>query len=132
NKKIDKQARILISLFVFIHSFFILNICMNQTNYVFQFPHTYLMSTWSSLLYGPLLFLYFRRVSKSTTFQQKDLLHFLPTLALTLYMVMEVYAFSSSDKLNLMLDRLQEGLNPGDSVNLLPLVALKAISLAIY
>lgn len=132
NKKIDKQARILISLFVFIHSFFILNICTNNTNYVFQFPHTYLMSTWSSFLYGPLLYLYFRRVSQSTGFRRKDLWHFLPTLALTLYLTAEVYALSGSDKLKLMLGRLQEGLNPSDSAKLLSLVALKAVSLAVY
>lgn len=132
NKKIDKQARILIAIFIFIHSLFILNISINNTNYVFEFPHTYLMSTWASFLYGPLLFLYFRRVSQSKNFSSRDLWHFLPSLGLTIYMVKDVYAYSASDKLHLMLNRLEEGLNPGDSAKLLLLVILKAISLAVY
>lgn len=132
NKKIDKQARILISLFVFIHSLFILNICVNQTNYVFEFPHTYLMSTWSSFLYGPLLFLYFKRVSKSTDLNKKDYWHFIPTLILTIYLVFNVYAFSGSEKVIQMLQRLEDGLNPGDSTKLLLLVILKTISLGVY
>lgn len=132
NKKIDLQARILIALFVFIHSLFILNICANQTNYVFEFPHTYLMSTWSSLLYGPLLFLYFKRVSKSTNLNKKDFWHFLPTIALTIYLIFTVYAFSGSEKVAQMLQRLEDGLNPGDSTKLILLVVLKAISLGVY
>ncbi|MBA4744790.1 MAG: AraC family transcriptional regulator [Muricauda sp.] len=132
NKKIDKQARILIAIFVFIHSLFILNICINQTNYVFEFPHTYLMSTWSSFLYGPLLFLYFKRVSKSTNLKKNDLWHFLPTLVLTVYLIFTVYGFSGSEKVNQMLQRLQEGLNPGDSTKLLLMVVLKATSLGVY
>ncbi|MCB0372565.1 MAG: AraC family transcriptional regulator [Muricauda sp.] len=132
NKKIDKQARILIAFFIFIHSLFILNISINNTNYVFEFPHTYLMSTWASFLYGPLLFLYFRRVSNSKQLSTKDLWHLLPSAGLTIYLTMEVYAYSSSEKLHLMLDRLQEGLNPGDSAKLMLLVILKAISLAVY
>lgn len=132
SKKIDKQARILISIFIFIHSLFILNICVNQTNYVFQYPHTYLMSTWSSFMYGPLLFLYFRRVSKSHDFNAKDLLHFLPTFLLMVYMIFTVYAFTGSEKILQMLNRLQEGLNPGDSTKLVLMVILKALSLAVY
>ncbi|MHA7830625.1 MAG: helix-turn-helix domain-containing protein [Flagellimonas sp.] len=132
NKKIDKQARILIASFVFIHSLFILNICVNHTNYVFEFPHTYLMSTWSSLLYGPLLFLYFKRVSKSTDLGKGDLWHFLPTLVLTVYLIFTVYGFSGTEKINQMLQRLEEGLNAGDSTRLALLVALKAISLGFY
>lgn len=132
NKKIDKQARILIALFIFIHSLFILNICINNTNYVFQFPHTYLLSTWSAFLYGPLLYLYFRRVSQSKSLVSKELWHFLPTLVLTIYLTIEVYSLSGDHKLSLMLGRLQEGLNPGDSAKFLSLVTLKAFSLAIY
>ena len=132
NKKIDLQARGLIALFVFIHSLFILNICANQTNYVFEFPHTYLMSTWSSFLYGPLLFLYFKRVSKSTDLNKKDYWHLLPTVVLTIYLTFTVYSFSGSEKVIQMLQRLEDGLNPGDSTKLVLLVILKAISLGVY
>lgn len=132
NKKIDKQARNLIATFVFIHSLFILNICVNQTNYVFVFPHTYLMSTWCSFLYGPLLFLYFKRVSKSSDLNKTDLWHFLPTVILTIYLIFTVYGFSGTEKINQMLQRLEEGLNPGDSTKLVLMVALKSLSLGIY
>ncbi|NDV44199.1 helix-turn-helix domain-containing protein [Flagellimonas sediminis] len=132
NKNIDLQARILISIFVFIHSLFILNICVNNTNYVFEFPHTYLMSTWSSFLYGPLLYFYFRRVAKSSGFKWTDVWHFLPTVGLLIYMVFYVYAFTGPEKIDQMLTRLQQGLNPGDSTKLTLLVIIKAISLAVY
>ncbi len=132
NKKIDKEARTLIALFVFIHSLFILNICVNNTNYVFEFPHTYLMSTWSSFLYGPLLYLYFRRVSRYKNLKVRDLWHFIPTVILLFYLIPEVYAFTGTEKLNAMLDRLKDGINPGDSTKLILLVLLKAISLAVY
>ena len=132
NKKIDNQARIIIALFVFIHSFFILNISINRANYLFEIPHSYLMSTWSSLLYGPLLFLYFRRVSQRHQFKWEDLWHFIPTLLLVGYLIPNVYAFTGEEKVNLMLSRLQNGLSPSDSSKLVLIVSLKAISLAVY
>ncbi|MEM8929040.1 MAG: helix-turn-helix domain-containing protein [Bacteroidota bacterium] len=132
NKKIDNHARIIIAIFVFIHSFFILNISINSANYLFEIPHSYLMSTWSSFLYGPLLFLYFRRVSKRHKFTWGDLWHFLPTLLLIGYLIPNVYAFTGEEKVNLMLSRLQNGVSPEDSSKLILIVTLKAISLAVY
>jgi AraC-like DNA-binding protein len=132
NKKIDRNARVLIALFVFIHSLFILNISINRANYLFELPHTYLMSTWSSLLYGPLLFFYFKRVSKKHSFGWEDLWHFVPTLILIGYLIPNVYAFSGEEKVNLMLSRLQNGVSPEDSGKLVLIVTLKAISLVIY
>src|SRR5680860_280403 len=54
NRKIDHIARTLISIFVFIHSTFIFHICISLTHYEYEFPHSYLMSTSFSFLYGPL------------------------------------------------------------------------------
>ena len=132
NKKIDKNARILIAFFVSIHSLFILNISINRSNYLFELPHSYLMSTWSSFLYGPLLFLYFQRVSNKHRFTWKDLWHLLPTLILMAYLIPNVYAFTGPEKINLMLTRLQNGVSPEDSGKLVLIVSLKAISLAVY
>ncbi len=132
NKKIDIHARIIIALFVFIHSLFILNISINRANFLFEIPHSYLMSTWSSFLYGPLLFLYFRRVSQRHRLNWEDFWHFLPTLLLIGYLVPNVYAFTGAEKVNLMLSRLQNGLSPSDSSKLVLIVTLKAISLAVY
>lgn len=132
NKKIDRGSRILIALFVFVHSLFILNICTNRSNYLFEFPHTYLMSTWSSFLYGPLLYFYYKRVSQRHVFNWKDAWHLIPTIILLAYLIPNVYAFTGSEKVNLMLDRMQNGVSPGDSSKLVLLVILKAISLGIY
>ncbi|WP_190809413.1 AraC family transcriptional regulator [Flagellimonas sp. S3867] len=132
NKQIHTQSRLLIASFIFIHSLFILNISVNRANYMFEYPHTYLMSTWASFLYGPLLYFYFKATSQKYKFKKIDILHALPTLALLGYMMLSVYAVSSEDKVHLMLSRIQNGLNPQDSGKLLLLVILKIASLTIY
>jgi len=132
NKKIEIGCRFLIASFVFIHSLFILNISINQANFLFEFPHTYLMSTWSSFLYGPLLFFYFRRVSHTHHIQWKDMWHLFPTLVFLAYLFPNVYLFSGREKIYLMLTRLQIGISPEDSSKLVLIVTLKALSLALY
>lgn len=131
NKKVDRIAKILISSFIFIHSFFILHICLNITNYQYRFPHSYLMSTCFSFLYGPLLYFYFKRITKQYKFKKKDLLHLVPT-ALFLIYILPTYLLSAEEKLALMVGRTENGLNPGDSSNLEIIVALKLISLMAY
>ncbi|MFS4467289.1 helix-turn-helix domain-containing protein [Maribacter sp. 2210JD10-5] len=131
NKKVDLVARILISSFIFIHSFFILHICLNITNYQYQFPHTYLMSTGFSFLYGPLLYFYFKRITQRYKFKAKDLIHLIPTALYIIY-YFPVYALPASDKLELMLNRIENGHNPGDSPDIILLVSLKFISLVAY
>lgn len=132
NTKIQLESRILVSSFVFIHSLFMLNLSINISNYVFEYPHTYLMSTWSSLLYGPLLYLYFKRIAKKSSLKALDYVHLLPSLILTIFLIFEVYNFSGQDKINLMLSRLRYGLNPSDSEKLIMIVFLKAFSLGAY
>ncbi len=131
NKKIDWVAKLLISSFVFIHSFFIFNICLLLTNYQFEFPHSYLMSTVFSFLYGPLLYFYFKRITQQYKFKKLDLLHLVPTV-LFLFYIVPIYAMSAEEKLDLMLSRLVAGFNPGDSVDLTAIVVLKLLSLIIY
>ena len=132
NRKIALEPRILVGAFIFIHSLFMLNLSINLSNYVFEYPHTYLMSTWSSLLYGPLLYLYFKRISSGNRLKGLDFLHFLPSILLSLYLFTEIYSMSNQDKIVLMLNRLRYGLAPGDSEKLTIIVFLKASSLAIY
>ena len=131
NKQVDGAAKILISSFIFIHSFFILHICINITNYQYYFPHTYLMSTVFSLLYGPLLYFYFKRITQKYIFQKRDLLHLIPTVLFVIY-ILPTYSLSSESKLQLMLERANSGLNPGDSPDVAILVILKLISLIVY
>ena len=132
NKQIHLPSRCLIATFIFIHSFFILHIAINRSNYYFQYPHTYLMSTWASFLYGPLLYFYFKSTSEKYRFRTQDLLHLIPTVILVAYLVVNAYAFSYESKIQLMLSRVQNGLNPQDSTRLLLLVILKILSLTVY
>ncbi|MEX0288111.1 MAG: AraC family transcriptional regulator, partial [Flavobacteriaceae bacterium] len=131
NKKIDWIARLLISGFVFIHSFFIFHISLGITNYQYEYPHSYLMSTCFSFLYGPLLYFYFKRITEQYQFKKIDLLHLIPTVLFLIYII-PIYAMSGTEKMDLMLHRVSEGLNPGDSAYIGTIVALKLASLAIY
>lgn len=132
NNNIHRASRCLIAFFIFIHSLFILNISVNRANYGFEYPHTYLMSTWASFLYGPLLYYYFKATSQKYRLKYSDLLHFMPTLILTVYLFITVYNFSAQSKIDLMLQRIGDGANPQDSEDLSVLVVIKAISLAVY
>ncbi len=127
NKKIDLVARSLISAFVFIHSFFILHICLSLTNYQYEFPHSYAMSTCFSFLYGPLLYLYFKRTTQYYRLKQQDLLHLLPTVLFLVYMY-PIYAMSGAEKLGLMMDRITLGRSATD----IGIIILKLASLIIY
>ncbi len=131
NRKIDRIAKILISSFIFIHSVFILNICFNITNYQYEYPHSYLMSTAFSFLYGPLLYFYFKRITKQYVFKKRDLLHLLPTAVFLLYIV-PIYAMSAEDKLALMFQRVADGYRSSDSAYLITIVCLKLTSLIVY
>ena len=132
NRKIRPVAGYLIGAFIFIHSIFILNIAVNRANYLFDFPHFYLISTWAIFLYGPLLYFYFKRTTQRYSFRKWDLLHLLPTVILLGFLIPQVYAISGSEKIALMLTRLQYGVAPHDSNKLTLLVVLKIISLVAY
>lgn len=131
NKKIDVLAKVLISSFIFIHSFFIFHICLNITNYQYEYPHTYLMSTVFSFLYGPLLYFYFKRITQKYVPKKRDLMHLLPTALFLIYIV-PIYTLSTSEKLDLMLERVTSGLNPGDSNQMAIIVVAKLVSLITY
>ena len=131
NNKIDRIAKILISCFLLIHSLFILNIMVNIANYHYIFPHSYLMSTCFSFLYGPLLYFYLQRITQQYQFKKRDLLHLLPTLPLLLYLV-PIYFMSAEDKLSMMLQRVSTGLNAADATYMTIIVVLKLASLLVY
>lgn len=126
NKKVDTVARVLISSFIFIHSLFILHIYLNMTNYHYQFPHSYRMSTGFSFLYGPLLYLYFKRITLSYKFKKVDLLHLLPTILFLIYLIPS-YLMSSDQKLAILLNRVN-----GRSFSDVAIIVLKLTSLLMY
>ena len=131
NRKIDRVARLLISAFVIMHSFFILHIWLTLTNYQFEFPHSYLMSTCFSFLYGPLLFFYFKRITQQYKFKWQDLAHLIPSMLFLVYLI-PIYALPAAAKLELMLNRASAGLNPSDSAFISLIVGLKLASLIVY
>ncbi|MFK7811415.1 MAG: helix-turn-helix domain-containing protein [Maribacter sp.] len=127
NKKVESIAKILITSFIFIHSIFIFHIFLNITKYQVQFPHTYRISAIFSLLYGPLLYLYFKRITQQYKFRKIDLLHFLPTFAFAIYLL-PGYLMSSDQKLEIILSRSSIGRSFSD----ISIIVLKLSSLLIY
>jgi len=127
NKKIEITAKVLISIFIFIHSLFILHIFINLNNYHYKYPHTYSMSACFSFLYGPLLYFYFKRITQNYKFKPRDLLHLLPTVVFLIY-VFPIYLLPAQEKLQLLLDRITSGRSAHD----ITIIVLKLTSLAIY
>ncbi len=131
HKRIDQTARLLIGAFVLIHSVFILNIYLSFTNYSFLYPHSLLMSTGFSFLYGPLLYFYFKRVTKGYEFRPRDVIHLVPTLLIILYLI-PIYAMPAASKLELMLAELQPSADGIMEWEYIIIVALKLSSLIFY
>ena len=125
-RKGDFKASLLISLFVFFHSLLLLHICLNISKYSLNLPNSLFATTSFSLLYGPLLYFYFKRISLKYEFRIKDLLHLLPSIGLFLYFL-PFYLLPAEEKLHILFNR--EGLFY--NVVLL-VVSLKYISLIGY
>ncbi len=101
-KNTDKKGKRLISGFIAVQAFFILDYVFYSTNYQFKYAHTYLMSSSVALLYGPLLFFYFKRIIQQYQFKRTDLLHFLPTVVL-LFFLLPVYNLPFEEKVKIQL-----------------------------
>lgn len=99
----NRVANLLMSIFVFLHSLFIIHICLYITNYKYYFPHILLSTASFSFLYGPLMYFYFKRVTQNYVFRSKDLLHLLPSLCYFIY-VFPIYSLSETEKLNIILN----------------------------
>ncbi len=130
NKKIDPIARTLISIFVFIHSLHILHIFLFMTNLQYSYPHTYLMSAPFSFLFGPLLYFYFKRITRQYRFSKIDLLHLIPTVFMLVYLV-PIYALPAEEKLALLLDKAA-GYTSENSIGFIIVVSLKIVSFVCY
>lgn len=131
NKKTEQIAKILISGFVLIHSVFIFHICFNLTNYHFLFPDSYRMSTVFSFLYGPLLYFYFKRITQHYEFKIRDVIHFIPTVLLIIYLI-PIYTLPTDAKLNILLERENGTAGAVQTFETSTLVVLKVLSLVIY
>ncbi len=103
-KGIDRISTFLISLFVLLHSLFILHLSLYLINYQYYFPSSLLMSTSFALLYGPLIYLYFKMTALDYKLRWKDLLHFLPAIALIVYLI-PLYTLSSDEKFEVLFEQ---------------------------
>lgn len=101
--KKDKVSTLLISVFVVIHSLFIFHIFLFNTKLHFRTPHVLYMSAITAYLYGPLIYLYFKRITLNYKLRSTDLLHLLPT-ALIILALLPILFLPSSEKLRIMLD----------------------------
>lgn len=125
-KKGDIIANLLISGFVLIHSLFMIHLSLFLSKFNFKVPHTLYISTSFSFLYGPLIYFYFKRISKEYKFKKIDLLHLTPTVFLFLFFL-PIYLKGTEEKLHLLYNR-DEILH---SI-LTTVVILKGISLTTY
>jgi AraC-like DNA-binding protein len=123
----DALAKILISVFVLMHSFFIFHIFLFNTNLNYKVPHVLYTSASFSYLYGPLIYFYFKRITLGYQFKKRDLLHLLPTL-MVLMVYLPIYLLPESEKVKIMFEV--------GNFNRIPylygVVGTKTISLAVY
>ena len=103
-KGIDRISTFLISLFVLLHSLFILHLSLYLINYQYYFPNTLLMSTSFALLYGPLIYLYFKMTALGYKLKWKDTLHFVPALVLLVYLI-PLYSLSADKKFAILFEQ---------------------------
>lgn len=104
-RKINKTSTFLMSLFVFFHSLFIIHLSLYLINCHYYFPHTLLLSTTSTLFYGPLIYFYFKMTVTNYKLKWKDLIHLLPALLLLVY-IFPFYMLSANEKFIILFDQI--------------------------
>lgn len=125
-KGVDRTSTFLMSVFVLLHSLFILHLSLYLINCHYYFPHTLLMSTAFTLLYGPLIYFYFKMTDVDYKLKWADGLHFLPALILLIY-IFPFYGLSAREKFIILFD--QKDIL---SIEANFIIAAKIISLVIY
>ncbi|MEZ4803234.1 MAG: helix-turn-helix domain-containing protein [Gelidibacter sp.] len=101
-KNCSKTTSLLIAGFIAIHSLFILEFVFYYSNYSLRYPHTYLMSSLGALLYGPLLYLYFKKITQNYQLRAIDLLHFLPS-AILMIVLFPLFTLPMEEKIKIQL-----------------------------
>lgn len=125
-KSTDKISNLLISLFVLFHSVFMLHLVLYVFNIQYYLPHSLLVSTTFSFLYGPLLFFYCKRIIYNYKFKLIDAIHFLPSIILMIY-IFPFYLMSRLEKFNEIFDQVNT-LLPGSYT----IIVVKILSLTLY
>ena len=99
----NNTSKTLISIFVLMHSIFILDLFFYLTNLRYNYPHTMFMSITFSFLYGPIIYFYYKKIVLNYKFRWVDVLHFIPTFIIV-GVVMPYYFLSGQEKLAILLD----------------------------
>lgn len=123
----NRSAILFMSVFVFKHSFFILHLFLYDSNLKFRLPYILFMSTVLVFADGPLIYFYFKSITKKYVFQKQDVLHFIPTLVIIL-VLFPILVLPEEEKLKMML-----GTSTINYASFLPpMVCVKLISLFGY
>lgn len=127
SKKAEGFSKLFIAGFVAVHSLFILEFVLYISNLrLNKFPHTFLMASSTALLYGPLLYFYFKCTTYNYKLKTLDILHFIPNVALVIYLL-PFYFLPVNDKIAIML-----GLDASYKINKYVIFFSKVVSLVIY
>ncbi len=102
NKKLDFIAKWLVGLLLFINSVFIFHIGLYISNCLHIYPNLYGLSAPFSLLYGPLFYFLYKRITQRSSFRKVDLLHLVPTMMLFFLLIPE-YIKPEHEKLELIM-----------------------------
>ncbi len=127
----DRIANLLISVFVFQHSIFVIHISLLLTNYEYYLPHTLYMSTSFSFLYGPIIYFYFKRVLLKYRFRTVDMLHLLPTILLVFFLI-PIYNLPIDEKLRIMLHDERPYLTLISDTKLVSLYIYMVLAIRVY
>ncbi|MFK7747214.1 MAG: hypothetical protein AB8B65_02360, partial [Kordia sp.] len=123
----NRSAIIFMSVFVFKHSFFILHLFLYDSNLKFRLPCILFMSTVFVFADGPLLYFYFKSITKKYVFQKQDILHLIPTIVIIL-VLLPILVLPEEEKLKIML-----GTSTINYASFLPpMVFVKLTSLSVY
>lgn len=98
----NRNAIIFISIFILVRSLFILHLFLYDSNLKYRLPHALFMSTLMVFVDGPLLYFYFKSITKKYTFKKKHLFHLIPTIVV-IAVLLPIMVLPEEEKLKIML-----------------------------
>lgn len=128
----DAISNLMIGLLILSHSLFM----MYLSKYISKlnpnpFYELLFISTIFSVLNGPLLYFYFKRISEKYQLRVKDLFHLLPLLVVLIYLL-PTYQLSFKEKLNIISGLVETSDLSSFIVLLFQLISLSAYAFLVY
>lgn len=125
-KGVNRVSTFLMSIFILLNALFILHLSLYLINCQYYFPNTLLFSTVFPLLYGPLIYFYFKITSIDYKLKWLDALHLIPAVCLFIY-ISPFYALSSIEKFIILFNQEDILTNEANFI-----IVAKIVSLVIY